>query len=1186
MRELLGFEWRYHTRRVSFLAASLLFLGAGLVLPRTGYGPDKVLLNAPTVIMQSVGLLSLLSIFALTVFGADAALRDGEHRMAPLVFASPVTKPRLFGARFLGALLASSAAFAFTLVGLLAGVLWLAPDPSRVGAVHLGDYLWAFLLLALPNMLFAGALLFGVALVTRSAAASYVAGVLAYVLYFIGAFFSGSPIMAQTAPLTPSGMALAAVLDPFGLAALFEQTHLWTPQEHDVRSVALAGHMLLNRAVWTAVSLGLLAGAYGLFRRRLPRGTKRARVQAVEAAHPTVAYRPLPTQAGPRAQGAALLSTTWRELRAALFGWPFLTLMALWAGSATMELVQGALKGELGTPSYPTTALLLELIQQPLMLFGTVLLVYYSAEIVWRERLVHVADLLDATPVTSSVLFLAKAAALWGVLGVMVLLTVVPAVAFQLASGLPHLALAPYLSLGLFVLLPLGLFAIAALFVQTLSPHRHVGMLLNLVLAVAVLGGEGLGLEHPLLRYAGAPRVSYGEMSGYGPELGSFLLFMAYWSAFAALLALVTAGLWRRGRVTALRTRLRRLPGQWGRPGAIAAGVCALLLVTTGALAFRGGNVRHTWESSEARVQWRVDYERRYGQLQHVPQPQVVGVRADVDLFPAQGRYAARGTLRLRNETQAPIDTVWVTLDRELQGVQLTLSGAHEREHDARFGTWAFALLRPLPPGGEAELAFALATEAPGIRAADFDPSVVENGSYLTGGQAFPQVGFRQSFLLRDPDERRLRGLPPLAPVPGPEEADAPQTRDPWMTFETTVSTSADQVAVSPGRRVKQWESGGRRYFQYASDGPMSPNVSYASARYEVRRVQHRGVDVEVYFHPAHRMNVPRILEAATHSLDLFSEAFGPYPHGSLRIVEVPSTWGFGAYAQPGIVWFTEDRGFLTDLRRPGTLDLVTKRVAHEVAHQWWGHLVDPPQVQGRLAIVETLAKYGEMRVLGELYGEPALRELRAFELQRYLSGRAALGKEEPALDRVLDEAHVYYSKGALVMAGAQEVLGTAAVDRALRRLVETQAYPHRPTSRDLLALLEEGTTPEQRALLESWMKERILYDLQVREASCARVAGGFRVTAVVAARRTALREGQEVELPMDEPVEVALLSEDPERDFSAQTVLRRERLQVRGPLQTLTLDVQQCPAYFAVDPFLRRVDKDRMDDVLAVDRR
>jgi len=373
--QLLGFEWRYHTRRITFWAAALLYLVLGLFLPRSGYAAEGSYLNAPPVIMQSVGLLSLLSLFVLTVFGAEAALRDSEHRMAPLVYATPVTRLQLLSARFLGALLASSAAFAFSLLGLLAGALLLARDPAQVGPVNLLDYGWAFLVLALPNMLLAGALIFGVAVVTRSAAASYVAGVLAYVLYFIGAALSNSPMMAQSAPLTPAGLALAAVLDPFGLAALFEQSRHWTPEERKVRQLALVGNLLLNRALWMGVSLAVLGGTHRLFRLRLPQGAPRASADRVEDGTPPIPYRPALPAGGVRASWEALRSATRLELRAALRSWPFVALMVLWAGLAPMELAQGALGGELGTRNYPTTALMLELLRQPLMLFGALSLV-------------------------------------------------------------------------------------------------------------------------------------------------------------------------------------------------------------------------------------------------------------------------------------------------------------------------------------------------------------------------------------------------------------------------------------------------------------------------------------------------------------------------------------------------------------------------------------------------------------------------------------------------------------------------------------------------------------------------------------------------------------------------------------------------------------------------------------------
>jgi hypothetical protein len=45
-----------------------------------------------------------------------------------------------------------------------------------------------------------------------------------------------------------------------------------------------------------------------------------------------------------------------------------------------------------------------------------------------------------------------------------------------------------------------------------------------------------------------------------------------------------------------------------------------------------------------------------------------------------------------------------------------------------------------------------------------------------------------------------------------------------------------------------------------------------------VRRVDHRGVSVEVYHHPAHAYNVEKMLATTTRSLDMFGEGSGRTP--------------------------------------------------------------------------------------------------------------------------------------------------------------------------------------------------------------------------------------------------------------------------------------------------------------------
>jgi aminopeptidase N len=232
-----------------------------------------------------------------------------------------------------------------------------------------------------------------------------------------------------------------------------------------------------------------------------------------------------------------------------------------------------------------------------------------------------------------------------------------------------------------------------------------------------------------------------------------------------------------------------------------------------------------------------------------------------------------------------------------------------------------------------------------------------------------------------------------------------------------------------------------------------------------MKRVQQEDVTVELYHHPAHAANVDHMLEAATRSLDYFSREFGPYQYRTLRIVEVPSFLDAGALALAGVVYFVEDRGFLTDARDSTRFDIITRRMAHEVAHQWWGHQVAPATVEGVTMLVETLAKYSEQLVRGEAALEPLLH----VDENRYREGAAEDLEEEPGLYRVADQSYIYYGKGGVVMHALRDSLGEVALNASLRRLVQAHGGPLAPpaTTLDLLDYLHAATPAVQHAMID-----------------------------------------------------------------------------------------------------------------------
>jgi hypothetical protein len=253
------FEVRAHSGKLTFLTAAGFFGFLGFVTAASGFGPDDVDLNGPWAVANAMGLLSLGTVFSLTLFCAQSVLRDDEHQMTEIICSTAVTRRDLLLGRFLGSFAAAVLAFAAAPFGMALGSL-VAGDAERVVPFALVNYAWPFLVLALPSMFFVGALLFAVAALTRSSLATYVAGVASYVLYFAGALAADSPLMAGTSP-TADGLERAALLDPFGISAFFAQTQFLTPAERNVRLIAMEGWFLGNRL------LVLASGGAGACRR-------------------------------------------------------------------------------------------------------------------------------------------------------------------------------------------------------------------------------------------------------------------------------------------------------------------------------------------------------------------------------------------------------------------------------------------------------------------------------------------------------------------------------------------------------------------------------------------------------------------------------------------------------------------------------------------------------------------------------------------------------------------------------------------------------------------------------------------------------------------------------------------------------------------------------------------------------
>ncbi len=162
-------------------------------------------------------------------------------------------------------------------------------------------------------------------------------------------------------------------------------------------------------------------------------------------------------------------------------------------------------------------------------------------------------------------------------------------------------------------------------------------------------------------------------------------------------------------------------------------------------------------------------------------------------------------------------------------------------------------------------------------------------------------------------------------------------------TYDVTLRWPKKLELAACGHRVDGGEaSDGTRWERRSLDFPAN-GFSFEVGKYRIEEAQAGHVRVRLAFDPdVSRMGKEareEITKAVTGSVSYFEELFGPYPLDELTVVTVPRY--FSQAAGPGLV--TLSSLMMLDLGAFNLLFGLEDRrtvVAHEIAHQWWGHSV------------------------------------------------------------------------------------------------------------------------------------------------------------------------------------------------------------------------------------------------------
>ncbi|MEO9969058.1 MAG: M1 family aminopeptidase [Hyphomonadaceae bacterium] len=1201
--KLLGFEFRLHTRQIGFWVAAALMMLAGIVFISTEIFAftttgERLKANGALTIGIQVGFLSMLSLFFGAVYVVTGYMRDDTSKAMEYIHATPVSTFDMVVSRMAGVCLAIFLVVFSGVAGLFIGQFMPWADAEALGPVNPLYFLYPLFVFLIPNTIIVAGFFILIAGLTRNRTIVYVSAVGLFVLY----------IMAGLLPIDTTPRWILSLVDPFGINASGLDTISWPPAEQNTNLPPLIGYLGLNRLVWGGIGAGLFVATFKLYRRGIIATDTKSVAQEDEAGSDTVLQNIVPSLAPGRGGLGAFLTRFKFEYLTTVRSVAFMILMALAIalyGLVLFVTIKLDSSGTILTNSFMSSAAFGSLVF-PLQ----IAIVFFSGEIVWRDKTHGFNEILDATPVRNWPIALGKWAGLAGMAVSVVFAAMLTGIILQLILSDVPVNLVTHFTLPVVGALPDILLGVAlVMFVQNFMPNRIVGMIASAIaLGVFSIAIFFVPFYHPLMGYGSVPLGGFSEINGIGNIL-RFKWFALYWGSLAALFGVISVWLWRRGTQASLLSRFR---GLGKRITLLSGGLAALFgvgFIGAGATIYTGYNVKNDYTTTSETRRRQINLEEQFGYLFDRKLPKVRSVVSEVDLRPDTQTATSKGHFVIENTTGEPMKDVFVRLPVDKDQISLTIEGASWNqtmdgaadlaEVNSRF----YEFDTPVPEGARVRLDYVVEIAPPEL--GNGSP-IRKNGTFVNNGQMMPSLDI-PDFRLVNQDRRRRAGLEDYEPFADRDDEDALLTNffsasSDYVDFEAKVCTDKGQIPIAPGKLVRRYEEGGRACSDYKATNPIAMFFSFLSARYEVasdvwENPDGEDIDLEIFYHGAHNYNIDLMLAAMRQSLDTYTETYGPYQYSQVRIMEFPYS-GF-AQAFAGTIPFSENIGFVMDRGDPEdntSVDTASFVTMHEIGHQWFGHQILPARVKGFNVLSEGLTMNASQTAYEDAFGwQKARRFLEQRSINGYLAGRTFDSNDEPALARATGQQYLDYEKANWVFWGLKHYMGEEAMQGAIRDFVTDfgSKGPPYPTTADLTDYLRDAADDKYHQLIEDYWERIVFWDLKfVADSVRVEASDDGTYTASFTARvdkRIASEEtGKETSVDemddelLDEWVEIGFYDVDPD-DTLGDEWFKLERVNITELETELSFELDTEPTFIMLDPRRLLIERNASDNKTAV---
>ncbi len=1097
---IFNHELKYWFKKPSFYVFMAIFFVLALLFSASSAGffdflttstGSSRIVNSPIGVNGMFSGLALITYFFFPSIIGVSIYRDYKSNMHSILYSYPFTKANYLLAKFFSSLIMVSLIILVIGIGIFIGYRLPGTNSEIVGGFNIMVYIHSYVVYLLPNILLFGAIVFGVVTFTRNIAAGFIAVLL---LIFIQGLADG--MLAN-----PDNRFWSALFDPFGGQAASYYTRYWTVAEKNELLLPVKGVILYNRLLWLGIAFSIFALVYKFFsfsQNAISFSFKKEKGERMIKSNfggitrvnlPKVKYDFSFWQN---------LKTSWKlsniDFKYIVKSWPFISILLV--GLIFLLLFAITSTQYMGTKTYPTTAKMLSLPGGTFALFINILTFLYAGMLIHRAKIASTNHIVEATPIPNWTLWLSKLLALLKMQIVLLFVIMVAGVLFQIYNGYYDFEIGHYLfELYGLNFIHYAIWALLALFIQTLVGNAYLGLFILLLLNIGLPFLRFAGIEQAIFKYNQGPNFRYSDLDGYGATLARYFTYKTYWFLGGLVLLVLTGLFWTRGITNSFAERISIAKSRFKGKTVIAFSVFLIGFLALGARIYYENNILNERRSSKERELGQVEWEKKYKKFQGKAQPRIVAVNVDLNLFPKKRDFNATGVYKMINKTEETIDSIFLNHNQYPSTFEFSKTNTLVLE-DTIQNFDIYQLKEPLQPGDSLTLTFTVKNK-PNTFIKSHSP-VRENGTFINSFQLFPSLGYSDGSELKDDKTREKYGLEKNELKSHPSDSTALGNTyisgdSDWIDFETTVSTSEDQIAIAPGYLQKEWVKDGRRYFHYKMDSKILNFYAYNSGRYEVKRDKWNDVNLEIYYKKGHEYNLDRMMKGMKASLDYNTKNFSPYQHKQVRIIEFPH----GNFAQsfPNTIPFSENVGFIADIddTDEGGVDYGFAITVHELAHQWWAHQVIGADVQGATMLSESPSEYVALKVLEHQHGKSKMRKFLKKALDGYLANRSMERKREKPLMYNDGQGYIRYEKGSLVFYALSDYIGEDKLNGALKKYVEKVKFQEAPytTTIDMMDHIREVTPDSLQYVLKDMFETITLYRNRIVDVSSTELDNG-----------------------------------------------------------------------------------------------